>query len=252
MHLGSHKMEQLISQIKSVDSLNKQTIQMMFELYREYYDYANHDTFTTDLSNKNNAIIVYHQQKIVGFTTIKNYCINFQGRKIQIIFSGDTIMHHNFWQNPILSTTWLKYAGFIKAQQSTLPLFWLLIVKGHRTYRFLPVYSKVFYPNYRYQTPAFEQSLMDHLSKTIFKDNYIPERGTIHNPYQGQLKTQWAEIPVNIKKREDIRFFLEKNANYVNGDELVCLCELSESNLKPFSRRLFEAGMNNLQQTNIL
>lgn len=245
-------MEQLISEIKNVNTLNPQIIRSMFALYATYYDYADPVTFQTDLNHKNSVILVSHQDKVVGFTTLKNYCIEFQGKKIQIIYSGDTIMHHHFWQNPILSTTWLKFAGAIKSRQHALPLYWLLIVKGHRTYRFLPVYSKVFYPNCRYQTPAFEQSLMDHLAKPIFKDKYIPERGIIHHPNQGQLKSAWAEIPNNLKNRDDVKFFLEKNANYVNGDELVCLCELSETNLKPFARRLFQQGLFSFEQTNIL
>lgn len=242
--LGSIHMEPLRSELMLLQNIENHHIEKMFCLYEKYYDYANVDSFKTDLGNKDVILLIWDNEHIVGFTTIKKYCTYFNDKPIQVIFSGDTIMHHAHWGNPILSIAWLKYAGKVKAQYYDYPLFWFLIVKGHRTYRYLPVFSKKFYPTHKEKTPEYEQSLLDFLAKDMFGKYYIQQQGIIHYPQRGQLKEPWTKIPDTLGKRDEIKFFCERNSSYINGDELACLCELSESNLKPFSRRLFKEGID--------
>ena len=104
--------------------------------------------------------------------------------------SGDTIIDHRFWGEQTLPLAWCCLAGRIKARQPDLPLYWLLIVKGDRTYRYLNVFSKTYYPNRRYPTPPETQSLIDHLAAARFGRHYLPESGLIRYPEsQGHLKT---------------------------------------------------------------
>lgn len=226
--------------------LERQTIAQMYYLYSQYYDATNADIFEQDLNKKTKVLLITNNHKIIGFSTILQFETNFEQRQLQILFSGDTIMHQQFWGNPILAFSWLRFAGSAKAERPTLPLYWFIIVKGHRTYRYLPTFSKNFFPNYRQTTPAFEQGLMDKLAKDQFGNNYDCQQGIIRFEHsQGHLKKTYAAIPDNQAKRKDIAFFVERNPNYTRGEELVCLCELSVENLKPLSKRIFLDGYKN-------
>jgi hypothetical protein len=59
------------------------------------------------------------------------------------------------------------------------------------------------------------------------------------------LRPKWAAPSERERRREDVDFFLRRNPNYVDGDELVCLCHLSLSNMRPYARRLFSDGIRN-------
>ncbi len=223
--------------------ISAQDVLAMFSLYDKFYDCTNFELFQQDLNQKTVVLIIFDQDKIIGFTTILQYKTHFQNKELQIIFSGDTIMHEQYWGNPILAFAWLKFAGSIKSKNQNMPLYWFIIVKGHRTYRYLPAFSKAFYPNCETNTPTYEQALIEHLATHKFGDAYQADKGILHfAASKGQIKQAWADIPENLLQRKDIKFFYEKNPNYANGDELVCLCELCESNLKPLSKRIFKQG----------
>ena len=46
-----------------------------------------------------------------------------------------------------------------------------------------------------------------------------------------RLTAELAAIPDSKREQPHVRFFLDRNPGYVNGDELVCLAEISEANL---------------------
>ncbi len=238
-------MEELHSQIVPIPSLTPNSIKAMFDLYANYYQQTSIGLFEKDLFKKNSVLQIFNESnELIGFTTILNYVTLYQSQKLHIVFSGDTIMADRYWGRPILAFSWLKYAGILKAKKPELPLYWFIIVKGHRTYRYLPVFSKVFYPNFQNPTPLWEQNLIHHLAKETFADNYDESRGIIHfAKSQGHLKEPWAAIPTKLLNRKDIQFFKSKNPDYDKGDELVCLCRLDDDNLKPMAQRLFDEGL---------
>ena len=45
------------------------------------------------------------------------------------------------------------FAGGLKARDREAPLFWFLISKGHRTYRYLSLFAHRYYPNPAVPTP---------------------------------------------------------------------------------------------------
>ena len=70
----------------------------------------------------------------------------------------------------------------------------LQIVKGQRTYRYLRLFSKKFYPVYSSQTPKAIQAIMDQLAQTRFGNYYHAESGLIQfNQSHGYLKNSGLE-----------------------------------------------------------
>ena len=136
--------------------------------------------------------------------------------------------------------------GAVKAQVPDCPLYWFLIVKGHRTYRYLSAFSVDFYPHWQMPTPAWAQSIMAALARRRFNDAYDASAAWCRfRRSRGHLRPTWAAVEPEEAARPDVAFFLDSNPGYVRGDELVCLTELSSANLRPLARRVFGQGLRN-------
>lgn len=238
-------MRELSSSIELVETLGEKTKRDMFALYSRYYGGTSEKLFNGDLADKAYVILLRDTGgRLQGFSTlvVTEHC--FEGAPIRTVYSGDTIVDERHWGQHALSFAWFRLAGAIKAAAPPVPLYWFLTVKGHRTYRYLPAFFRVFYPAHDRSTPRRERALMDMLARERFGDAYDADTGLVRYPTsRGHLKSTWAEVPEKDRKRPDVLFFLERDPRYAEGDELVCLCELTLENQKPLMRRLFRAGM---------
>ena len=216
----------------------------MWNVYRRCYSGTRQDLFEQDLSGKQTLILLRDaQQRIQGFSTIAVGSARHEGRDIRYLFSGDTVIEREHWGSQELAFSWLRFAGSIQREDPGLPLFWFLIVKGHRTYRYLPAFALAFYPNWQHETPLPLATLMRHLARERFGDAFDEASGIVRfADSRGHLSKAVAEPSEREAVRADVRFFLDRNPGYREGDELVCLCELSPDNLRPLARRLFVGG----------
>jgi len=216
----------------------------MYSLYSEYYGACDYDLFQRDINEKDYILLLKNSDnQICGFSTLMVINFSINKKEMRAIFSGDTIIHHEHWGSQALSIAWCQMAGKIKAEQPLIPLYWLLIVKGYRTYRYLPLFAKKFYPTWRNETPEDIQQVLDHLAVDKFGNAYNKDDGLVHfEKSRGHLKGRWADVPDHVNKHKDVDFFLSKNPDYAEGDELVCLTELKESNLKSFALRAFSSA----------
>ena len=241
MNEASRQDSGLRSRVVARDTLRPAEIDAMWSLYSEYYDGTHESLFRSDLSAKSHVLLSRDPEgSIRGFTTIEFTRHPFEGREVGVVFSGDTIIDHRYWGKNDFASCWIRFAASLQRQEPDLPLFWLLIVKGHRTFRYLSVFGRRYYPAPQWETPGNFRGLMDRLASERFGEAYNPATGVVHFPEsKGHLKTPWAEVPETARKRREVAFFLERNPGYDSGDELVCLCEISVANMKPFTRRLF-------------
>jgi hypothetical protein len=217
----------------------------MYALYREHYAAVTLEHFADDLADKAHVLIVRDGEgEMRGFSTLAVTKAACRGTALRAIFSGDTIMHRDYWGHQSLAFAWIRFAGSVKAQEPGLPLYWFLITKGHRTYRYLSAFSIDFYPRWDRPTPGRELEIMRLLARPRFGSAFDAARGIIRYPAsRGHLRPELASVGELERKRDDVSFFLARNPDYAQGDELVCLTELCVDNLKPIARRLFAKGL---------
>lgn len=209
-------------------------------LYLNYYDGSDSAQVKSDLKNKTEIIIMTSANKIVGFTTLEFYEKKWNKKTIRIVYSGDTIVEREHWGQQSLTFACIARMGVYKHEKPDLPVYWFLIVKGHRTYKYLPVFVKSFYPHWDYQSESLK-AIADFLAIEKFGEIYNLQKGVLEFPKSnGHLKEQYAYPKDNEKNKLSVKYFLQRNPNYVKGHELVCLCELARENLKPLTRRVFE------------
>lgn len=209
-------------------------------LYLSYYDGSDEERVTGDLAEKTEVLLLYYEESLVGFTTLQLYDFEWQGSVVQIIYSGDTVVHHAHWGQQALAFAWIENLGKLKRERPDVPLYWFVILKGHRTYKFLPAFGKSFYPHWSIDRSDLKP-LADALAMEKFGDTYSPDTGLVtFAESRGHLSAEFAYPSENEKQKEAVRFFLEKNPGYALGHELVCLCEISEENMRPLTKRIFK------------
>ena len=213
----------------------------MLALMRRCYDGVDEATFLRDLSDKSRVVVVCDSRgAIVGFSTLTVFAAEDRRGPLRALFSGDTVIAPEAWGSPAFSYAFVREAARI-ARAAPSPLYWLLIVKGHRTFRFLPAFTRAFAPCWRGDDPEL-LALRDRLALARFGAAYDPATGVLRRDGRDRLSPALAEPSPREAARADVAFFLARNPGYRRGDELVCLCRLAPDNLHPTARRLYESA----------
>ena len=111
-----------------------------------------------------------------------------------------------------------------KLRSPLLPTYWFLIAKGYKTYLLLSRNFPEYWPRHDLPTPPWQQAILEALATEKFGDDWNPALGVVcHDEPLGKLRDSVAPISDSELQHPDIRFFTEKNAGHVHGDELCCL-----------------------------
>jgi hypothetical protein len=222
-----------------VSSLDTGVRGRMARIYLNSYDGSNEEVFLGDLSVKDEVLLVHCGEELVGFTTLQIIDREWRGDRIRVIYSGDTVVERAHWGQQTLAFAWISRMGALKHEQPQVALYWLLLVKGHRTFRYLPVFGKSFYPHWTVDRSDLKP-LVDMLALELYAKDYNPSTGVIEFAHsRGHLRADIALPTPDELDRDGVRFFLERNPGFQRGHELVCLCEVEERNMKPLTLRLF-------------
>jgi hypothetical protein len=125
------------------------------------------------------------------------------------------------------------------ARYADEPLYWFLISKGYRTYRFLPVFFREFYPRYDRPTPTPAQSLLNAFARAKFGAAFDAVQGVIvANPDGCRLRPGVADLTPGRLHDPHVRFFQERNPGHAQGDELCCLAPLTPENFTAAAHRV--------------
>jgi hypothetical protein len=230
----------LITAVVPCEDLSRPDIQSMYRVFAENFDGAALENFERDLGTKNWVIILRDPEtgEIEGFSTIALYETTFNDQPLSVVYSGDTIIRPEYWGTPQLPSMWIKTV-LEKSASMVQPLYWLLISSGYKTYRFLTVFYKEFYPRHDVSTPPELRSLMEHLATQRFGPDYHPDQGVVRfSSGATPLREGVAEVTDQRLHDPHVVFYLERNPGYVHGDELVCITRIHPDNFTPAGRRM--------------
>ncbi len=232
-------MGEYVAFFRKISDLTENELREIVKIYLAHYDASNEAQILSDLSNKSEILLVFFGDILVGFTTLQVYDYLWNGDEIRIVYSGDTIVDKAHWGQQALAFAWIARMGELKREKPELSMYWFLIVKGHRTYKYLPTFGKSFYPHWSIDRSDLKP-LADTLATEKFGDSYNPATGVVEfSESQGHLKADIAMPSPEELTKDSVKYFLEKNPNYRRGHELVCLCEIAEENMKPLTKRIF-------------
>lgn len=210
----------------------------MFRLLARHFEGVTPQQFERDLSEKNWVLSFRREGRLVGFSTLLACPLHFDGSPITAIYSGDTIMAPEARGSQALARTWIATVNRLRAEFPQRPCHWLLLTSGFRTYRFLPVFWREFYPRFDVPTPPREERLLRTLARERYRDSFEEHTGIVRFPQPQRLRLHPGSAFTGRAADPHVAFFLGRNPGHHAGDELVCLAEISERNMTPAGRRM--------------
>ena len=213
----------------------------MYALFSRAYDQTDPLRFRSDLRAKRDVLLLRDGDgRIAGFTTLAILDAEDRGRGVRIVFSGDTIIDPACWGTNALNFAWIRHIARIRRERPDHPLYWLLISKGYRTYRYLSTFAERYVPHPEDAPDTDLIDLRDRLARQVFGTAYDPIRGIVAwAPPRDRLNRALADLPLSGRAAEEAARFAALNPGWRQGEELVCLCPLETGNMKPFARRLY-------------
>jgi hypothetical protein len=218
----------------------------MYSLLRRYFEGTTRARFEADLREKESVIVLRDaaSAQIQGFSTLMRMTANVDGQDIAAFFSGDTIVDREYWGETVLSRIWgqtvFAEADQIVAERPQTSVYWFLICSGYKTWRFLPVFFREYYPHPNGPTPGRHQRILDTFGTSKFGNQYSPGSGIVRFRQASPLRRGVAEITEERLRDPHVAFFARMNPGHADGDELACLAELSRANLTRAAQRVME------------
>ena len=216
----------------------------MFELMSASFEGLDYETFSRDLKEKDWVILLTNSAgRIVGFSTQMLTSAEVDGARVRAVFSGDTIVDRNYWGQTELIRIWGRFALRLIDRYEGDPLYWFLICMGYRTYRFLPVFFHEYYPRPGAEIPERTRVVLETLAGAKFGDHFDREAGIIRRGRAStRLRPGVGEVDTARERNPHIRFFVSRNPDHVEGEELACIAPLTRENLKPRAHAIIERG----------
>lgn len=232
----------LRSDLRSPTDLSNLEIDEMFELMSRHYQNTSRTAFVADLREKQWVIELRDNTTgtLCGFSTQKLINTQLDGVKRSALFSGDTIVDREYWGSPLLALAWGKLAIRIIEQHQDHELYWFLICKGFRTYRFLSVFFEEFTPCWNRETSVQNQRILDAFALDKFGSRYDSTKGVLSAAEQDYRIKPEVDLLSPGRRDPHVAYFLERNPGYLLGDELCCLAPLNLSNFSRAAKRLMD------------
>lgn len=210
----------------------------MFGLLEQHFRGVTPEQFARDLAEKTLAVLLEREEYLVGFSTLLAYTTTFENAPVNVIYSGDTIVTPDAWGTTALPQAWVAGVESLRADLPAGRCFWLLLTSGFRTYRFLPVFWREFFPRFDVPTPPDAQRLLNRLARERFGTQFDLTAGIVRFVHPQRLRPELKQVPAGREHDPHISFFFTHNPGHSNGDELVCLTELCPENLTAAGRRI--------------
>jgi len=212
----------------------------MFRLLERYYENVTREGFLADLAEKEWVIMLSSPQtgELCGFSTQMLMRAAVGGVAVKALFSGDTIVAREHWGDIALARAWGRLALSLIDRHAPSELFWFLISKGYKTYRFLPLFFHEFFPRHDAPTPDWACRLIHGLARHKYPQAYDPATGVIRaGPQKDRVRAGVADPNAKRLRDPHVRYFIKRNPGYARGDELCCLAPLSRANFTPAAYR---------------
>lgn len=234
----------LRGELVEVTLLGEEQRRAMFTLMDRYYQNVAQERFLKDLAEKQWVILLSDPRsgELCGFSTQMLLPLTAEGQTIAVLFSGDTIIAPEHWGDVALSHVWGQLALSLIDQHPLVPLYWLLISKGYKTYRFLPLFFHEFYPRHDADMPPWAGAVIDAFGRHKSPRSYDAAAGIVRaDEGKDRLRPGVADLTDQRLRDPHVRFFVQRNPGYARGDELCCIAPLTRENFTPAAYRVIGA-----------
>jgi len=227
------------TEIIKTEYVDESDKKVLYALFEQFYTQTSYEQFLADFDEKQWLIRMSEGSRLAGFSTQQLIEFPILGKPARVLFSGDTIVHPDYWNKSHLAGAFGHLFQKIEPEARS-PLYWLLISKGFRTYRFLPVFFNSFHPVHNDNNTNLKP-LLDAVATYKFETDYNPNTERVEfSKTKDRLNEQMAEIPISRQTDPHVAFFLQRNPLYRDGTELASIAPLSTENLTRCGKRVIQ------------
>lgn len=227
--------------VVAVNSLSESNIETMHKLMNTCYTGLSRENFKRDLEGKSHVIVINETVggKIVGFSTLKTFSFQIDGIKSIGVFSGDTVVAKQYWGNVALQIAFLKHLCTLKWKNRDKKIYWFLISKGYKTFLLMANNFSNYYPSKDTPTPEPIAKAMNEVYQQLFPGRWQNTTGIIKHGEEDYALTEGVAAPSQRlhETNENVKFFVENNPGWEEGDELACMAEMSYSVLTNYLKK---------------
>jgi len=210
------------------DELDSNLLDLVWGIFIRYYVGVKREVFEEDLLSKNQVLLLYESDRLVGFTSqlykeVGGCCV---------LYSGDVIIEK--------SSRGLGTASFFNCWAKLVwnkVDWWCYLSSGPRTYRIPFTFYKRITPSNLVNETEEERNLRHLFAEHLYGQCYCKKSGVV------QLKHPYVQTPDDKEVRQDYpyyHFFKRSNPMWHRGDELVSLISLKEENWRPLAIRILK------------
>jgi hypothetical protein len=220
----------LRARIVPVGDLTARDHAEMFGVFRQYYENVAVDRFLSDLARKDDVILlVDREERVQGFSTMKNLEVEVEETRIFGLFSGDTVVAREHWGQRVLGRAFLKYLFVQSAKRPLAPFYWFLISKGYKTYLLMANNFPEHFPRFERPMSPRDKAILDAFGTTMYPREYDTKTGLIgFDESHGNLRHGVAAITKELAAQNPrVAFFAERNPRWAEGTELACIAKMT-------------------------
>ncbi|WP_224362868.1 hypothetical protein [Hyalangium versicolor] len=201
----------------------------MLALMQLCYAGVSAERFTKDLEDKQYVILLCLRRtgELVGFSTLRVAEDRMGGRPVELVYSGDTVIHPDHWGQKELQIQFARFTSWRKLRRPMRPLLWVLLSGGYKTYLLSVNNFPLTLPRHDWVAPPERVTFLRELASRWFGRQFDAERGVLR--FEGQnyrVRDGVAPIDRAAALHPHIAFFAACNPGHVEGEELVCLTEI--------------------------
>ena len=201
----------------------------MLALMQLCYAGVSAERFARDLAEKQYVILLLVRRtgELVGFSTLRVAEDRMGGQPVELVYSGDTVIHPDHWGQKELQLRFALFTVWRRLRRPLRPVLWLLLSGGYKTYLLSVNNFPLTLPRHDWKPPAERVAFMRGLAARWFGRQYDAERGVLRFEEQNyRVRDGIAPIDRAAAAHPHIAFFAERNPGHVAGEELVCLAEI--------------------------
>jgi len=235
-------------EVVDVNDLPMDARKTMFALFERYYENVTYSRFLTDLEAKDIVVLARRPgAEIAGFSTASFHLLDIDGERIRYMFSGDTVADSAYWGDPVFIKAFFQEAGRRKARHPQQRLFWFSIFNGHRTFRVLPNFFRVFVPSHGDEPNGELVSIRNAIARDRYGAQFDEATGLVDfGRSLGNLRSEWALLDETAQRSRYAALFRSLNPDAERGVELACLAEFDLANLKRYAAPIFAEGLRDI------
>lgn len=217
-----------------IEQISASDRRCMLRLMQATYAEVDPESFEHDLEAKDRAVLLWNGAELRGFSTLTFLDLSIDGLRVSVVFSGDTVVHEKNRNTMALPKAWCELMAERLSTEPGVPLYWLLTSKGYKTYRYLPIFFRDYFPRPDRKLTVCEEKIILTTVAELGITKIDTQQWLIPAARRSQkLHPGVAEISEDRRRNPEIAFFEKANPNHARGDELICLVRFSNENMFP-------------------